>query len=39
LSSLGINTNNLSSNSIRLFGNTGQMLEENNALPRADDSD
>ncbi len=37
LNSLGINTNNLSSNSIHVFGNTGQMLEENNALPRIDD--
>ena len=37
LNSLGINTNNLSSNSIHLYGNTGQMLEENNALPRMDD--
>ncbi|MFI5186249.1 MAG: type IX secretion system sortase PorU [Chitinophagales bacterium] len=37
LSGLGINTSNLSSNSIRLFGNGGGMLPEANNIPRADD--
>ena len=37
LNSLGINTTNLSSASIRLFGNGGQMIPENNAAPRIDD--
>jgi hypothetical protein len=37
LNALGINTTNLSSASIRLFGNGGQMLPENNAAPRIDD--
>lgn len=37
LASLGINTNNLSSASIRLYGNGGAMLEENNAVARPDD--
>jgi hypothetical protein len=37
LNSLGINTNNLSSGSIRLFGNGGQMLAESNAGAWADD--
>jgi len=37
LASLGINTTNLMSSSIRLFGNGGQMLPEANALPRLDD--
>lgn len=37
LSSLGINTTNLSSSSIRLYGNGGGMLPENNATPRIDD--
>ena len=37
LASLGINTSNLSSSSIRLFGNGGQMLPEANAASRADD--
>ncbi len=37
LNSLGVNTGNLASTSIRLFGNGGQMLPEANAVPRADD--
>jgi len=37
LNSLGINTSNLASASIRLYGNGAAMLPENNALPRADD--
>ena len=37
LSSLGINANNLSSSSIRLFGNGGGMLPEANNVPRPDD--
>ena len=37
LSSLGIIQNNIPSASIRLYGNGGQMLEENNAVPRTDD--
>ena len=37
LSSLGINTSNISSASIRLFGNGGSMLPENNLTPRLDD--
>ncbi len=37
LNSLGVNTQNLSSASIRLFGNGGQMLPESNAISRADD--
>ena len=37
LSSLGINTSGLSSASIRLYGNGGAMLSENNAVPRIDD--
>ena len=37
LNSLGVNTNNLNSNSIRLFGNGGQMLAEANGTPRQDD--
>ncbi len=37
LQSLGVNTANISSNAIRLFGNGGQMLAEDNAVPRADD--
>jgi hypothetical protein len=32
LNNLGINTNNLASGSIRLFGNGGQMLSEANAV-------
>ncbi|MDE3143168.1 MAG: hypothetical protein KGL19_03375, partial [Bacteroidota bacterium] len=37
LNNLGINTNGLSSASIRLYGNGGAMLDENNAVPRQDD--
>lgn len=37
LQSLGVNTNNLTSSSIRLFGNGGQMLPEDNAVFAADD--
>ena len=37
LSSLGISTGGLSSASIRLYGNGGAMLSENNAAPRIDD--
>jgi hypothetical protein len=37
LNSLGINTTNLSSNSVRLFGNGGAMLPEANNIPRTDD--
>lgn len=37
LNSLGISTGSLSSNSIRLFGNGGQMLSENNAVIPVDD--
>ena len=37
LNALGVNTSNLSSNSIRLFGNGGQMLAEANAVLRVDD--
>ena len=37
LNSLGIATTNLTSNSIRLFGNGGAMLGENNSLARPDD--
>lgn len=37
LSKLGINTTSLASNSIRLYGNGGQMLSEANADPRIDD--
>ncbi len=37
LNSLGINTANLPSASIRLFGNGGDMLDENNAVAREDD--
>jgi len=37
LSHLGINTSNISSNSIRLFGNGGDMLPEANSTERADD--
>lgn len=37
LTSLGINTNNLNSNSIRLFGNGGEMLPESNQVLRIDD--
>ena len=37
LNSLGISTGNLASNSIRLFGNGGQMLAEANSGPWTDD--
>jgi len=37
LSQLGINSANLSSVSIRLFGNGGGMLSENNNISRPDD--
>ncbi len=37
LNSLGVATGNLASNSIRLFGNGGQMLSEANAGPWTDD--
>lgn len=37
LSSLGINASNLSSSSVRLFGNGGAMLPEENNSPRPDD--
>ncbi len=37
LAGLGINTSNLSTLSIRLFGNGGQMLPESNAISRVDD--
>ena len=37
LSKLGINTSNIASSSIRLFGNGGAMLDEKNAVNRPDD--
>jgi hypothetical protein len=37
LNTIGINTTNLSSLSIKLFGNGGAMLDENNAIARPDD--
>ena len=37
LAGQGINTSNLSSSSIKLFGNGGHMLPESNAANRADD--
>ena len=37
LNSLGINTSSLASNSIRLYGNGGRMVPEENADPRIDD--
>ncbi|HEX8334207.1 MAG TPA: type IX secretion system sortase PorU, partial [Segetibacter sp.] len=37
LNSLGINTTSISSNTIRLYGNGGAMLPENNSANRADD--
>ncbi len=37
LNNLGINTSNLSSTSIRLYGNGGSMLAESNSTPRKDD--
>ena len=37
LNKLGINTNNIPSSAIQLFGNGGQMLAEANHEPRIDD--
>lgn len=37
LNAMGISTANLASGSIRLFGNGGAMLPEDNAVPRPDD--
>lgn len=37
LQTLGVNTTNLSSTAIRLYGNGGQMLPEANSIGRADD--
>lgn len=37
LSKLGVNTSNIASSSIRLFGNGGAMLDEKNAVSRPDD--
>jgi hypothetical protein len=37
LNGLGINTSGLASNSVRLYGNGGQLLPEANAIPRIDD--
>lgn len=37
LKNLGVNTANLPSANIRLYGNGGQMIPENNATPRIDD--
>ena len=37
LNSLGVNTANLPSSSVRLFGNGGQMLAESNAVIPFDD--
>src|ERR1700737_1357674 len=37
LNGLGVNTSNLASNSIRLYGNGGRMLPEDNAGLRIDD--
>ena len=37
LNRLGINTSNIASNSVRLYGNGGQMLPEANATQRIDD--
>ena len=37
LNSLGIPTSNISSSAIRVFGNGGAMLDENNAVSRPDD--
>ncbi|MDB5211854.1 MAG: hypothetical protein JWQ30_2681 [Sediminibacterium sp.] len=37
LTALGITTTNLSSSSLRLYGNGGGMLDENNATARPDD--
>ena len=37
LNSCGINTNNLQSNTVKIYGNTGTMLSENNAVLPYDD--
>lgn len=37
LTALGVNTTNLASASIRLYGNGGAMLPEDNRIPRPDD--
>lgn len=37
LNTMGISTTNLSSSQVRLFGNGGGMLPEDNAIPRQDD--
>lgn len=37
MSSLGVNTQNISSAAIRLFGNGGEILAEANSTPRTDD--
>ena len=37
LNSLGVNTSNLASSSVRLYGNGGRMLEESNSGPWIDD--
>jgi Peptidase family C25 len=37
LNNCGINTNNLNSNAIKIYGNTGKMLDENNSNSRYDD--
>lgn len=37
LTQLGININNINSSSIKLYGNGGQMLSENNSISRPDD--
>jgi hypothetical protein len=37
LQALGVSATNISSSAIRLFGNGGQMLAENNAVLRSDD--
>lgn len=37
LAQAGVISGTVSSNSIRLFGNGGAMLPENNRIPRADD--
>lgn len=37
LAGMGINTQSLSSAAVRIFGNGGQLLPENNRMPRPDD--
>jgi hypothetical protein len=37
LNTLGITTTNLGSATIKLYGNGGEMLDENNAIQRPDD--